>query len=91
MKDIRGLPQPGLNEEWREWADRLIQALERGGAGVEVGQIGEFVNLPPGWLPADGSTFRKENFPNLYRVLGSTTVPSLLPQYSPTNVVGIKA
>ena len=87
----RGLPRPSQNQEWYEWANALVDALEGGSGDYETGQIGEFKTLPPGWLPANGSTFSGNSHPALKRVLGGTTLPDLDPVYDPSFKVGIKA
>ncbi len=47
--------------------------------GVPVGTIISYIgtNTPSGWLLCDGSTFSSSTYPELYSVLGSTTLPKL--------------
>ncbi|HHE9972354.1 TPA: tail fiber protein [Haemophilus influenzae] len=59
---------------WSEWKDA-------GGDGVPIGAVVSFpraVTNPVGFLRADGSTFRQQTFPDLYRTLGdSNQLPDL--------------
>ncbi|HHE9925303.1 TPA: pyocin knob domain-containing protein [Haemophilus influenzae 10810] len=59
---------------WSEWKDA-------GGDGVPIGAVVSFpraVTNPVGFLRADGSTFRQQTFPDLYRTLGdSNKLPDL--------------
>lgn len=90
---MRHWAQPG--EDLHEWAQQLTQQLveqdQENQRSPNVGQIGEFVSLPTGWLEADGSTFDAASYPALHRLLGGTTLPNLSPVYDPSFRVGIKA
>ena len=59
---------------WSEWK-------ETGGDGVPIGAVVSFpraVTNPIGFLRADGSTFNRQTFPDLYRTLGdSNQLPDL--------------
>ncbi len=59
---------------WSEWKDA-------GGDGLPLGAVVSFpraVTNPVGFLRADGSTFRQQTFPDLYRTLGdSNQLPDL--------------
>lgn len=59
---------------WSEWK-------ETGGDGVPIGAVVSFpraVTNPVGFLKADGTTFNRQTFPDLYRTLGdSNQLPDL--------------
>ncbi|HHF4330039.1 TPA: pyocin knob domain-containing protein [Haemophilus influenzae] len=59
---------------WSEWKDA-------GGDGVPIGAVVSFpraVTNPVGFLKADGTTFNRQTFPDLYRTLGdSNQLPDL--------------
>jgi len=91
-------PQPETYDSWQEYAESLTSALatfEADNKEVrDVGQIGEFIRLPAGWLKADGSMISAKTHPALVALLGGTvsaTLPTLSPQYNPAYVVGIRA
>lgn len=88
----KGLPRPsGADQKWQDWANALVDALEARETDYGVGMIGEFENLPAGWLPANGSTFSANSHPELKRALGGTVLPNLSPVYDDSHEVGIKA
>lgn len=87
-------PTPEGYENWQDWAQDLVAVLAQFEASLqaryEVGQIGEFIVLPSGWLLCNGATFNAASFPALFNKLGSNTLPNLTAQYDVTHVVGIK-
>lgn len=59
-----------------EWAKRLVEDLNKSQtASPPIGAI-EFwssgVDLPLGWIAADGSTFNRDDYPKLFLLLSGT-------------------
>ncbi|AFH14444.1 tail fiber protein [Vibrio phage VP3] len=62
-------------------AAQAVQDVKDLGA-VPIGSIFPFVKTPPaGYLTCDGSTFSKDEYPDLYAYLGSTTLPDMRGRY----------
>lgn len=91
---MRPWPNPEFMD-LSEWAAELIAELALFeidlAATRNVGQIGEFVTLPEGYLTCDGSSFDALSFPVLNQILGGNTLPNLTPVYNVSYVVGIRA
>lgn len=90
-------PGPDQFKTWQEWASAFsgvaahFEQLVAQQQPIAVGTIGEFLVLPPGWLPATGQTISPTAFPALVAKLGSNVLPTLTPQYNPAFTVGVKA
>jgi microcystin-dependent protein len=62
----------------------FTNSVELIGVGVPVGSVTAYAGttLPDGWLLCDGGSFRQQDYPELYVVLGNrTTLPDLRRQF----------
>lgn len=59
--------------------EQAIAGLPQINLGMPVGSVTAFMGAtaPMGWLLCDGSTFDETEYPQLYSVLGTNTVPDL--------------
>lgn len=70
----------------------FIPSPETGAGGLTIGQLlrpvgevtmfyGSLAQIPAGWLPCNGSTFSSTTYPDLFALLGSTTLPNFTDRF----------